>query len=118
MKPLSISFILLGVILTTSCMQDNTSSEIKLQAKIDSLEQVNNQLNLSPNFRYDYSKTTYKRDVNEMTDAEIRAIRKKDPNHIYKTTGRAPVLSDKQEFEKRAQQYVEDNIDDILDEHR
>lgn len=115
MRPISISFILLGVILSTSCQKENTSSEELLILQIDSLKKENNQLKLSPSFRYDYSKL---RKVDELTDDEIRALRKKDPNHIYRTTGRTPVLSSDEIFERRAQEYVEENIDDILDEYR
>jgi len=83
-----------------------------LQSKLDSIEVARS----TPSR---YLKPEYEKYRHYLTDDEIRDLRDSDINHIYSTKGqgRKPVYSKQTEFENRADEYIEENIDEIMDKY-
>ena len=52
----------------------------------------------------------------ELTDQEIRDLRFNDKNHIYKVEGRI-IKSNKEITDEAIEEYIEENIDDIIDRY-
>lgn len=97
-------------------LQETYSSVQLYKNQVDSLDTVLQKYKdtlrkLRLEIRYSYQRSHY------ITDEEIRAIRRADPNHIYKFPGRR-VYSEQEEFERRAEEYIEDNEEEILDRLR
>lgn len=108
--------LLLLSLLVLSCNEDKSSRVELLEYSIDSLEKVRDSL-IDRQIRIDFGQDPDRTKRVELTDQQIRELRKNDPSHIYQTSGRIPVLSEDEEFNRRAEQYIEDNYEEILDEH-
>ena len=93
------------------------SSVISYQIRIDSLKtalQKCKDVRISIDFGH---RATPQQARAVYTDEQIRRLRKSDLDHIYQTKGRYRTTSD-EVFDQRVEDYIDDNIDEIMDKHR
>lgn len=116
----AIGFALVIIIMVSTCnnkVEEDNSSELKINSKIDSLERALQEckdVRISIDFGHE---ATPEQARAIYTDEQIRRLRKSDLDHIYQTKGRYRTTDD-EVFDQRVEDYIDDNIDEIIDKHR
>ena len=98
-------------------IEKDNSSELILQLRVDSLLMENAKLKdilISKDFGHEY---TGEQRGSFYGEDQIEGLRKSDLDHIYQTKGRYRTTSD-EVFDQKVQDYVDENIDEIVDKHR
>lgn len=114
---MKILYILLPLI-CLSCQKDISPRESVLQNQVDSLtKQVDSLQNILINIDFGHRPPEQERELQFIQDQRIRELRKRDPDHIYQVQGRI-IRSEEDEFERRMEDYIEDNHDEIMDKYR